>query len=360
MAVLIRPWAANSGKLSCVQQGVCIIPLRYEAAVVGDMVVRPQSAAVPQRFALLALLASSSFLFAGAKQSTESLSPVELVRQAVNNEIASNRQSNRHFMFKDVKKTGHLNQVKLIVETKDATAGLLIAHDGHPLSSEERKQEEARLQNYLRNPQELNKKRKQEKEDADHTMRILKALPDAFLYEPDGAESGTDSIGRSGHQLIRLKFRPNPAYDPPTRVEQVLTGMEGLLLVDVPEKRIAQINATLQKDVGFGWGILGHLDRGGRFLVQQADIGDRQWEITRMELSMTGKILLVKKLSIQSSDTFSDFHPVPSDLTFAQGIEMLMKEADRRNAVGAAPGEQADPKKEPQGEKAEVKRPRLR
>jgi hypothetical protein len=230
-------------------------------------------------------------------------------------------------MFKDLKKTTHLTQVKLLVETKEATAGMIIEQDGRPLSPQERKQEEARLAGYVRNPEELTKKRKQEKEDADHTTRILKALPDAFLFEPAGTQKGTDSVGYPGDELVRLKFRPNPSYDPPSHVEQVLTGMEGYLLVDATEKRIAQIDGTLFKEVGFGWGILGHLDPGGRFLVQQADVGGRQWEVTRMELSVTGKMLLFKKLSIQSSDIFSDFHPVPSDLTFAQAVELLEKQA---------------------------------
>jgi len=271
-------------------------------------------------------------LVAAAQNNAPQLSPVELVRQAINNEVASNSSSGRHFMFKDTKKTAHLNQVKLVVETRDATAGMLIANDGRPLSPQERKQEEARLSNYVQNPQELNKKRKQEKEDADHTMRILKALPDAFLYEPDGTEAGTAVVGHPGDELVRLKFRPNPNYDPPTRTEQVLTGMQGYLLIDATEKRLAEINATLFREVGFGWGILGHLDRGGRFLVEQADVGGRNWEITHMELSFTGKILLLKKLSIQSTDTFSDFHPVPSDLTFAQGVELLKKQASQADA----------------------------
>jgi hypothetical protein len=282
---------------------------------------------------MLALGASmvSVRLLAAAQNHAPQLSPVELVRQAVNNEVASNSRSGRHFMFKDTRKTAHLNQVKLMVETRDATAGLLIANDGRPLSPEERKQEEARLANYVQNPQELSKKRKQEKEDADHTMRILKALPDAFIYEPDGTQQGTATIGHPGDELVRLKFHPDPQYDPPTRTEQVLTGMQGYLLIDATEKRLAEINATLQKQVGFGWGILGHLDRGGRFLVEQADVGGGNWEITHMELSFTGKILLVKKLSIQSSDTFSDFHPVPSDLSFAQGVELLKKQASQAN-----------------------------
>lgn len=295
-----------------------------------------------------------SHLIAAAQNNGTQLPPVELVRQAVNNEVGSNNSSGRHFMFKDTKKTAHLNQVKLMVETRDATAGMLIANDGRPLSPQERSQEEARLANYLQNPQELTKKRKQEKEDADHTMRILKALPDAFLYQTDGTEPGTAVVGHPGDELVRLKFRPNPNYDPPTRTEQVLTGMQGYLLIDATEKRLAEINATLVKEVGFGWGILGHLDRGGRFLVEQADVGGHNWEITHMELSFTGKILLLKKLSIQSTDTFTDFRPVPSDLTFAQGVELLKKQASQADASEKPKAKPAHKKNDSGEEKAEA------
>ena len=93
------------------------------------------------------------------------------------------------------------------------------------------------------------------------------------------------------------------------------------------EKRIAEIDGTLQKDVSFGWGILGHLDRGGRFVVQQADVGGKNWELTRMELAFTGKALFFKKLDIRSSDIFSEFRPVPKDLSFAQAVDLLNAEA---------------------------------
>src|SRR5436189_5287801 len=120
------------------------------------MVLRLQS--VASALALAALAVSSGSL-ATAKDDAQTLSPVELVRQAVYNEVHSNSESSRRFMFKDQKKTVHLTQVKLLVETREATAGMLIAEDGHPLSAEQRQQEEARLENYVRNPEELKKKR---------------------------------------------------------------------------------------------------------------------------------------------------------------------------------------------------------
>ena len=61
-------------------------------------------------------------------------------------------------------------------------------------------------------------------------------------------------------------------------------------------------------------------------MVQQQEVGDNLWEISSMKLSFTGKILLVKNLNISSTEVFSGFKQVPSDLTFRQAIELLKKE----------------------------------
>jgi hypothetical protein len=45
-----------------------------------------------------------------------------------------------------------------------------------------------------------------------------------------------------------------------------------------------------------------------------------------MSLAFTGKILLFKSLAIKSDETFSDFHEVPNNTSFAQGVEMLKEE----------------------------------
>ena len=272
-------------------------------------------------WAILAIL--STFPCLGRDQTQ--IPPVELVRRTVNNEINANG-GNVHYMFKDFKETPNGSQTKLLVETQDATAGLLIAVNGKPLSAQQRQDEIARIDRFVQSPEELRKKRKQEKEDSEHVTRIMKALPDAFLYEPDGTEPGSDGLGRPGDELVRLKFRPNPNYDPPTHTEQVLTGMTGYILIDSNHERIAKIDGTLMKEVGFGWGILGHLDKGGRFVVQQADVGDNHWEISRMDLAFTGKVLFFKSLNIKSTEVYSDFRPAPSDLTFAQGVELLKKQ----------------------------------
>jgi hypothetical protein len=259
---------------------------------------------------------------------TVSTSPVELVRETVQNEINTNNPTK--FMYREREETGHGSQTKLIVETKDVAAGMLVAINDKPLTEEDRQKENARLDQLVNDPRELKKKEKADREDTEHTNRIMKALPDAFLYEPDGVQTATKEIGNPGDELVRLKFRPNPDYNPPSHVEQVLTGMVGYMLIDKSKHRVAKIDATLEKDVGFGWGILGRLDKGGRFVVQQGTVDTGVWQVTRMDLDLTGRILLFKKLVVKSTQTFSDFHEAPANLTFAQGVELLKKQTQER------------------------------
>jgi hypothetical protein len=252
-------------------------------------------------------------------------SPIELVRRTIQREIAP-QNSGRKVMFTVRKQTPHGSQTKLIVETGEGMAGMLVAENGKPLTPEQREAEEARLSGLVSNPEQLKKKQKSEKDDEERMTRIMQALPDAFLYEPDGTVAGSQEIGKACHQLVRLKFRPNPKYSPPSHVEQVLTGMQGYMLIDADQHRIAKIDGTLVKEVGFGWGILGHLDRGGHFLVEQAEVLTGEWEVTHMSLGFTGKALLFKSININSDEVFHDFRPVSSTLTFPQGVELLKRQ----------------------------------
>jgi hypothetical protein len=261
-----------------------------------------------------------------SKPPQDSPSPLELVRAAVANEVSASNDASMKHMFRARKQNAQGSQTRLYVETRDAIAGMTIAYNDQPLSPEQKQSEEGRLAGLMGSPEQLKRKHSLEQETAERTLRIVKALPEAFLYDYDGEEKGTADLGKDGARLVRLKFRPNPAYSPPSRVEQVLEGMQGFVLLDPAVRRIARIDGTLFKEVGFGWGILGHLDKGGHFLVEQRDVGDGSWEISRMSLTFTGKILLFKSIAIKSDEVFSDFRRVPAETTFAQGVEMLKVE----------------------------------
>jgi hypothetical protein len=265
-----------------------------------------------------------------------SLSALNLVRATVANEAAAANEDSRKHMFRDRKRTPLGSQTRIYVETREAMAGMTIAYNDKPLTPQQLQNEEGRLAGLVGNSEQLKRKQHEQKEEADRTLRIVKALPDAFLFRYDGTEIGTTSIGGAGTRLVRLKFSPNPEYRPPSHVEDVLVGMAGVLLIDPVSRRIAEIDGTLFKEVSFGWGILGHLDKGGHFLVIQADVGEGCWEVSHMSLMFTGKILLFKSLAIKSDEVFSNFRRVPADTTFAQGVELLKTE-QAKLAQGGGP-----------------------
>jgi hypothetical protein len=277
----------------------------------------------PALLTVLALTASS------AQQPTVPNVPAgKLVRETIYNEV-NDGHTDVKFMFRSRKQTPKGSQTHLYVETEQAMAGILVAVNDHPLTEQQKQAELDHLAWLQNDPDALRKKRAHEKDDSDHTQKIMKALPDAFLYQYDGTVKGTARLGHEGHDLVRLKFTPNPAYSPPSRIEQVLTGMQGTLLIDAEEHRLAEIDGTLFKEVSFLWGIGGHLDKGSTFRVQQADVGVGAWEITDMKLDITGKILFFKSLNMISDEVFSDFQRVPDHTTFAKGVELLKAQEEK-------------------------------
>ena len=96
------------------------------------------------------------------------------------------------------KETPTGSQTKLMVETRDAMVGMAVAYNDRPLNPDQRQGEYGRIQRFINDPAELDRKRKKEKEDSERVKSILKALPDAFLYEYDGTEAGRAGVGKTG------------------------------------------------------------------------------------------------------------------------------------------------------------------
>ena len=243
----------------------------------------------------------------------------ELVRRAIKNEEKASTEQIR-YMCKLRTETPKGSKTQELVETKDGVVGRLIAVNDQPPSADQRKQDDEKLENLVHDPQARAKKQKQQKDDEARVTRMVGSLPDAFLYEYDGIASTPHG------DVIRLKFKPNPNWTPPDRERQVFQGMSGIMLIDAHQERLVKMEATLFRDVNFGWGIFGHLDKGGQFIVEQSQIGPDRWETTDMRLHFTGKILLFKSLNIEEHETSSNYRPVPYDLTFAQGVDLLKKQ----------------------------------
>jgi hypothetical protein len=265
-------------------------------------------------------------VLAAAQQAAPAMPQIpaqDLARRVIANEEKANQENVRFLYRLRTEKSKSGATTKELVETNEGVVARLIAVNDKPPTAEQRQKDDERLQRLLRDPQARAAKQKQQKDDEERTQRMVKALPDAFLYEYDGFEPE-----ENGPPLIRLKFKPNPAFEAPSRELQVYYGMEGDVLIEPRSERLIRIQARLFKGVNFGWGLLGHLDPGGRFDIQQARVGGDRWEVTDMRLRFTGRVLLFKSLNIDEHQTAFDYRRAPENLSFVQGIEFLKKQPE--------------------------------
>ena len=145
---------------------------------------------------------------------------------------------------------------------------------------------------------------------------MFKILPDVFVFA---------YASRQG-DLVTLTFGPNPNFQPPSIEARVFHSMQGEVTVDVRQERLAAIHGYLMEDVKFGGGLLGHLDKGGKVEVRQAEVAPGHWEMTDLVVDMKGKALIFKTISVQQTENHSDFHRVPDDLTLAEATGLLNRE----------------------------------
>jgi acetate kinase len=97
--------------------------------------------------------------------------------------------------------------------------------------------------------------------------------------------------------------------------------MAGELWVDPVQERVVRLAGSLQHDKDIALGIV-QLDKGGWVEIEQADVGGHQWRIVHLKLVMNARVLFKQKNSDSVQD-YSQFAPLPQNLSYRQAIELL-------------------------------------
>jgi hypothetical protein len=256
----------------------------------------------------------------------QQIAPAALVRSAIQNEVNDNSHAHL-FTWKERKYRGRVPQIEQDVDTPDGTLSRVLLIDDKPLSPAQRSEEDERVRKML-DPAQMRRKMKEQQEDDQRTHKMLMAIPDAFDFKYlDSTQTP------NGHKLTRIEFTARPGFEPPSRESMVFTGMRGEMLVDETARRLARIDGTLFKEVTFGWGILGKLYKGGRFVVEQSEVAPSHWDTTKMILHFEGKALFFKSIHIDENESSWDFQPVPP-MSIEQALDFLRRsELPSQNAL---------------------------
>ncbi len=190
------------------------------------------------------------------------------------------------------------------------------------MNQAEQRKEDARLEKLLHSERELENLQHEHEGDEARLARIMGLLPRAFLFSY--AEKTPEDAG----DIVTLNFRPDPAFVPASYEERVMRVLAGTLTVNLRLKRMVEMHGTLSENVDFGYGLLGHVEKGGTFAIHRQQVSDQHWKTDLVDVHIEGKVLLFKNVNKQQREARSDFRPVPLDLDMETAKQMLDQTAN--------------------------------
>jgi hypothetical protein len=256
-------------------------------------------------------LVALSALFYAAGPALQAQEAKEVVQQAVNAELAANRDDNSHWRYIDHRADEHSTFV--VVETVHGALKRHLEENGKPASAATIAADNDRLQKFMHDPALQAKQRRDGAHDDKSAAELTDMLPRAFLW----------TITHETPETITLDFKPNPDFRPPDMEARVMGAMAGTLIVDKKEHRIRTFKGELGDDVTIGYGILGRLRKGGSFDIERKQIAPGLWQITETHVHIDGRALFFKTIGQQQDEVKSDFTPVPLSTSLEQAFTFL-------------------------------------
>jgi hypothetical protein len=236
----------------------------------------------------------------------------ELINEVVANELMD-RVQQRKWMYLIDNREGKQTLTEELVETKDGPFYRVLAIDRTPLDPDQRQQDNARMDRLLHDPSQQLKLKRGHDEDEQKLENLMRLMPEAFLHDYDGFEGN----------FVRLRFRSNSNYNPPTYEARVAHSLAGAILIDSQQKRLAKLSGQLIDRVEFGCGLFGHIDNGGTMEIGRVQVGPSQWKTALINLQLSGRLVFFKTISKQEYETRSDFRAVSGDLSLLEASQLL-------------------------------------
>ncbi|HEV2326340.1 MAG TPA: hypothetical protein VGS10_20555 [Terracidiphilus sp.] len=241
----------------------------------------------------------------------------ESVQKAVNTELEADAQDHTHWLYYEVDLQPGNNVEQWVAQTSQGSLKYVVERNGQKFEKEQQRQA---MDEYINDPAAQAKARKSGQNDDRQAARMLRRLPDAFIW--------TKGETHNGETVYH--FKPNPDFTPATWQARVFAAMAGDMTVDDGQHRIAMLKGTLIHDVKFFFGIFGNLLAGGTFSVQRQQLAPGVWQITQAHIHIQGHALIFKSISEQEDDVKWKFKRLPDNLSLAQAEKLLLEQNDEK------------------------------
>lgn len=188
----------------------------------------------------------------------------------------------------------------------------LIAVDGKPLEAAELARRDAEREKSLREAEErrrteTSRQRAARLEKEADEKREREAVLDDALAVFQMTFTHRELI--DGQPMLIGKARPRPDARVTTREGRWLKRFAGEVWISESDHQIARLDMRALDDVSIGWGIVGRVQRGSRFVFARRKVEDT-WLPAEVTFEASGRTLLFRRFEIKTTTTFSDYRRV--------------------------------------------------
>jgi hypothetical protein len=236
----------------------------------------------------------------------------ELIGEACYNEL---QQREKSTLWSYVAERRSNNRVfrERVIETVDGPVRHLLTVDGYPPTSVQMKEEKDGHQELLNKAYQRHAIQKMQDDDDKKIQELLRIIPEAFVFEDQGKEGESE----------RIAFHPNPEFKPKTYEQRIVHVLDGIVFINLHDKRITHLSGSLGSRVEFGYGLIGHVEQGGTTEITRVQVSPGVWKTSAEKIDIDGRFVILKTISKHQDETRTGFEPVAPDTTFAQALDKI-------------------------------------
>ena len=182
----------------------------------------------------------------------------------------------------------------------------VIERDGKPLSEAELQSNDEWIQKRIvelkaMTPEQRKQLRDEEKARDQQEDAWLRELPDALEFRKAGEEM------LNGRAAILLECSPRSGYRARNMRARVFEKTRGRIWIDKGDSEMARTEAEVFEAVNIGWGLLGRIEKGTRFLLSRRKLDQETWGADSQIIRFAVRVMLVKSIHNEVVNRYSGY-----------------------------------------------------
>jgi hypothetical protein len=181
----------------------------------------------------------------------------------------------------------------------------LTAKDDKPLSADEAKKEDDKIQKIIdkrKNESDEDRRKRLEKEEKgrEEDRKFVLEIADAFNFRLIGSEV------LDGHDTWVLEGEPRPGYEPRQRGAKILSKFKGRVWIDKAEAQWVKLDITAIDTISVGF-VLARIHKGTHAVIELTRVNDEVWLPKHVQFHFDARVALFKNYDEDVDQTYRDY-----------------------------------------------------